>query len=170
MIDTSKYTNEELQEMFWEEQRQNDALCFIVSSRRDEIENKERAVLHLSFEDLLNENIDLYKYVKIEKARQIIIIYQIFDLIRDEKYNIKREHDISFDKRKELRTYPLMTKEEYRKYENCSTADALKILCKKTLEGITALKKYEKRLNFNWQGLITEMSELFEKKFSYDSM
>ncbi len=170
MIDTSKYTNEELREIFLEQQKQLESLSFTISGRLEGKLDKKRAALHHSFKDLFNDNIDLYKYVKKEKASRILIVYQIFDIEEDEKHNIKRGETTSLNKQKVLRTYPLMTKEEYRKYENCSTADALKILCKKTLEGITALKKYEKRLNFNWQGLITEMSELFEKKFSYDSM
>ncbi len=167
MIDTSKYTKEELHNMFIEQQQQIDALCFITSSRRENIKDEKRAILHHCFDDLLNDNVNLYKYVQKKKARQLIIIYQIFDIEKDEKYNIKREGAISFDKRKELRTYPLMTKEEYKQYISCDTADALKLLCKKTIEGISSLKKYEKRLNFDWRGLNAELESLFREKMNF---
>ncbi len=162
MIDTSKYTSGEI---FLELQQQIEALCFSISSRRENIKDKKRANLHLSFEDLLNDNINLYKYVKKNKAKQILIVYQIFDIEEDEKYNIKREEAISFNKKKILRTYPIMTKEEYKQYISCNTTDALKLLCKKTLEGISALKKYEKRLNFDWRGLNAELEDLFRGEF-----
>ncbi len=169
MIDSSKYTKKELQEMFLKQQQARDALCFITSGRIEgDIETK-RAFLDHNIENLLNEKVNLYKYVKKEKAKQLIIIYQIFDVEKDEKYSIKRYDSTSFDKRKELRTYPLMTKEEYKKYVSCSIADALKILCKKTLEGISALKKYEKRLNLDWRGLNAELEELFKEKMGYNN-
>ncbi len=165
MIDTSKYTNVELHQMFLEQKRQRNALCFITSSRRADIKDKKRATLHHGFEDLLNKKVNLYKYVKKEKAKQLIIVYQIFDIENDEKYNIERNESTSFDNRKELRTYPMMTKEEYKQYISCNTTDALKLLCKKTLEGISALKKYEKRLNFDWRGLNAELEDLFRGEF-----
>ena len=170
MTDTAiyhNYTKEEAEQMFLQQQRELDALHFITTSRRSKINDEKRAILHHGFEDLLNDNINLRKYVQKEKAEQIIIAYQFFNLEEDEKYNIKRKSWTHFDKRKELSTYPLMTKEEYKKYVSCSKAEALKILSKKTLEGISALKKYEKRLNFDWQGLNTELELLFKEKFQY---
>ena len=166
MIDTSKYTNEELQEMFLEQQRQRAKLCFTTSGRLESKIDKKRAILYHGFEKLLNDNINLYKYVKKRNIAQILIIYQIFDLEDDEKYNIKRVETTSYNKQKVLRTYPLMNRDEYRKYVSCSRKEALKILYKKTLQGISALKKYEKRLNFDWQGLNKELKELFARKMN----
>ncbi len=165
MIDTSKYTNEELGEMFLEQQRQREALSFTTSGRLEAKINKKRASLDQNIEDLLNDNINLYKYVQKNKAKQILIVYQIFDIEEDKKHDIKREEATSFNKKKILRTYPIMTKEEYKQYISCNTTDALKLLCKKTLEGISALKKYEKRLNFDWRGLNAELEDLFRGEF-----
>ncbi len=169
MIDTSKYTKEELQEMFFEQQRKRNALCFTTSGKLEDKIDKERAFLDQKIEDLLNENVNLYKYVKKEKVSQILIVYLIFDLEEDERYNLKSRFEPPYysSKNKLLDTSPLMTKEEYKQYISYNSADALKLLCKKTLEGINALKKYEKRLNFDWRGLNAELESLFRKKMNF---
>ncbi len=171
MIDTQKYTLEEGQKMFLEHQRKIDALCFTTSGKLESKIDKERAFLDQTIEDLLNERVNLYKYVKKEKVTQILIVYLIFDLEEDEKYNLKSRYEPPYysSKTKLLDTSPLMTKDEYKQYISCSTADALKILCKKTLEGIIALKKYEKRLKLDWRGLNAELEKLFEEKMGYNN-
>ncbi len=171
MIDTSKYTKEEKHQMFLEQQRELDSLCFTTSTKFTSEANKAHFFLFQEIEDLLNENVDLYKYVKKEKVTQILIVYLIFDLEEDEKYNLKSRYEPPYysSKTKLLDTSPLMTKDEYKQYISCSTADALKILCKKTLEGIIALKKYEKRLKLDWRGLNAELEKLFEEKMGYNN-
>ena len=168
MIDTSKYTNEELEEMFHEQQRQRAALQFVTSGRYGIGITKERAFLTDPFEDLLIENVDLYKYVKKENISQIAIIYQIFNIEEEEKMNIDNKIPPHYNEQKVLRTYPLMTKDEYKRFVCCSKEEALQLLAQKTLDGIAELQEYAEKLNFDWQGLCSEMKELFEREFSTD--
>ncbi len=167
--DISKYTNEELAQVFIQQQKISRALPFATSGRRGKIANKKRARLHIDFKSVLNDNINLYKYVKKGIVSQIIIVYQIFNLQEDEKYNFHRKEKAVYneDGVNDLSTYPLMTKEEYKQFVHGTEKEALKVLCKKTIDGITALKKYEKKLNFDWQGLNAELSELFKKEMNY---
>ncbi len=112
MIDTLKCTIEEGQIMFLEHKKQIDALCFTTSGKREDIKDKKRAILHHGFEDLLNDNVNLYKYVKKEKVTQILIVYLIFDLEEDEKYNLKSRYEPPYylSKTKLLDTSPLRQK------------------------------------------------------------
>ena len=169
MTDTSKYTNEEMKQMFLEQQRKRDALCFTTSGIQENKIGKRKAWLNRDMETLLNDKVNLYKYVKKGMVTQILIVYQIIDLIDDKKHNIKRSEKVAYNdcKSNDLSTYPLMTKEEYKQFVTGSEETALKVLCKKTIDGITALKKYEKKLNFDWQGLNAELTELFKKEMNY---
>ncbi len=161
MIDTSKYTNEELKEMFLEQQRKRNALCFTSSVRWESEAREKHLLLFQQIEDLLNENVDLFKYVRREDISQIVTVYQMFNL----ESNIKHYLPPHYNKQKVLRTYPLMTKNEYKKYIDSNNDEAMRLLSKKTLDGIMELKTYENSLNFDWQGLYNEIKELLEKTY-----
>ena len=167
--DISKYTNKELEQVFIQQQRKRRTLPFATSGRGDKITDRKRAWLDQDIEALLNEKVNLHKYVKKGIVSQIILVYQIFNLQEDEKYNFHRKEKAVYneDGVNDLSTYPLMTKEEYKKFVNGTEEEALKVLCQKTIDGITALKKYEKKLNFDWQGLNAELTELFKKEMNY---
>ncbi len=170
MIDTSKYTREELLEMRYQRQRELEALHFGTSAMTEAKIDKKRNRLYHSFDNLFNENLNLRKFIKKDKAKSLTVVYQIADLNEDEKHGIKRFSWVTYDKkRKDIYTYPLLNKEEYHKFVTGSDAEALQVLCKKTLDGIAPLKKYEKRLNFDWQGLNNEFKLLFKKEFQYEA-
>lgn len=168
MTNTEEYTYEEAQEIFFQQQRELEALHFCTSGMIEDKIDKKRSMIDLSIEKLFNERINLRKYVKKDKARKLTIVFQIADLDEDEQHGIKRFSWVTYDKkRKDIYTYPLLSKEEYHRFVTGSDSDALKVLCKKTLDGMAPLKKYEKRLNFDWQGLNDEFKLLFKEKFQY---
>ena len=73
MIDTSKYTNEELHKMFLEQQRQRNALCFTTSGKLEDKIDKKKAWLDQHIEDLLNNNVNLYKYYAKKLCKVLVL-------------------------------------------------------------------------------------------------
>ena len=161
MIDTSKYSKEELEEMFHEQQRQRALLHFTTSGRIDIDVNKNTFVLIQHIEDLLNKNVDLFKYVNKASVSQIAIIYQIFNIEQEEKMGYNNQIPPHCDDKKVLRTFPLMTAVEYKQFVCSGKEEALQILSQKTIDGIAELQPYSEKLNFDCKGLCTDLKELF---------